>query len=97
MSLIFSWQDQPISFIEGESIGYAIFRQTSNKTILGLSPINQEYSLFCGIGACQGCLVFIDDQGIVESCMTKARVNLKVKAITDHDRINLNTSETCNE
>lgn len=97
MSLNFYWQDKPISFVDGESIGYAIFRQTANKTILGLSPINQEYSLFCGIGACQGCLVFIEGQGITEACMTKASVNLKVRAITEHDRINLSSSEYYNE
>ncbi len=92
MTLHFYWEDKAIPFVEGESIGYAIFRNTKIDSNMGLSPVKQEYSLFCGIGSCQGCLVYIEGYGITESCLTNASPDLKVRAIRDQDRVNLQSS-----
>lgn len=93
----FYWQDISIPFRKGESIAYAIFRSDNNIRTLGSAPNNQKYGLFCGIGACQGCLVFVDKLGITESCITKATEGLIVRPVSLKDRFNIQSGTDNNE
>ena len=88
MSSFFYWEEQQVPFTEGESIGYALFRQTKLNIQLGSSPAKQNYSLFCGIGACQGCLVYVEGLGITESCIIRACKDMRVRPCNADDRLN---------
>lgn len=51
----------------------------------GVSCTGQVYGLFCGIGACQGCLVEVEGHGIVEACMTPVKDKMKVYPASYHE------------
>lgn len=66
----FTWRGRPISFRPGETIAAAL-------TGAGISDLGQDGAggrqrYFCGIGACQNCLVRADGL-TVEACLTPAR------------------------
>lgn len=57
----FSWNGSPVPFRPGETLAAALLRANH-----GLPRY------FCGIGACQSCVVRCDGR-IVEACITLAR------------------------
>ena len=72
----FLWLGEPIAFRDGESIAVALAR--SGRRHLGADDgEGGGPRYFCGIGACQNCLVVIDG-AIVEACLTPARDGLDV-------------------
>lgn len=75
---VFFWQGRPIAFREGESIAAAL--TAAGILSFGLDMAGRETRYFCGIGACQCCLVRIDGQ-TVEACLTPARAGLRVHGI----------------
>ncbi len=74
------WRDRKIPYRPGETLAYTLLREC--KSGLGTSSTGQIYGLFCGIGACQGCLVEIDGQGVKEACLTMSGDDLRVHPIT---------------
>lgn len=71
----FSWNGRDIPFREGESIGAAL--AGAGIDALGRDPAGRATRWFCGIGACQNCLVRIDGR-LVEACLTPAEDGLIV-------------------
>lgn len=65
----FSWNGRGVVFREGESIGAAL--AGAGIVALGHDPTGRATRWFCGIGACQNCLVRIDGR-LVEACLTPA-------------------------
>ena len=68
-SVVFSYDGRALPAIEGETIaaalaanGIAALRQTRD---------GQRRGLYCGMGACQECLVTVDGQASQRACMTK--------------------------
>jgi predicted molibdopterin-dependent oxidoreductase YjgC len=74
----FLWRGAAISFRAGESVASALMR--AGVPDLGADGAGARLRYFCGIGACQGCLVSIDGS-IAESCLTPAREGLKVDPV----------------
>lgn len=74
---VFFWQEREIAFNEGESIAAAL----TAAGILSFGPdmAGHETRYFCGIGACQNCLVRINGR-VVEACLTPARAGIKVQS-----------------
>ncbi|SDC77031.1 2Fe-2S iron-sulfur cluster-binding protein [Paraburkholderia lycopersici] len=66
----FIWKDEPVTFLEGETIASALRR--AGHECLGRSANGQSARYFCGIGQCQGCLVSTGDGAPVEACITRA-------------------------
>jgi aerobic-type carbon monoxide dehydrogenase small subunit (CoxS/CutS family) len=78
----FTWRGASIPFRQGESVATALWR--AGRRDLGTDSTGAVLRYFCGIGACQGCLVSIDG-AIVESCLTPARDGVAVDAAeADH-------------
>ena len=73
----FEWQGQKIPFRNGESVATAL--EASGIRSFGRDALGQETRYFCGIGACQNCLVRVDG-GVVEACLTAAHTGLVVTA-----------------
>ena len=71
----FFWRGQPIGFRQGESIAAALMRAGEHD--MGVDDIGGQLRYFCGIGACQNCLVIIDGT-VIESCLTPAADGLQV-------------------
>lgn len=71
----FLWQGQPVAFTAGESIAAAL----TAAGIMNFGPdmAGRDTRYFCGIGACQGCLVQVDGR-LTESCLTPASAGLQV-------------------
>ena len=74
----FLWRGEPIAFREGESIAMALAK--AGVRDLGVGGEGGALRYFCGIGACQSCLVSIDGS-IVEACRTPAREGLDVASL----------------
>ena len=71
----FFWNDQPIAFRNGETIAAAL--AAANVQDLGPDLLGRPSRYFCGIGACQACLVRVD--GVLrEACLTDARAGLAI-------------------
>ncbi|MBW8322769.1 MAG: (2Fe-2S)-binding protein [Arenimonas sp.] len=79
----FYWMGTRISFRAGESLAAAL--EAAGIRTFGLDTLGQETRYFCGIGACQCCLLRVD--GVVrEACITQARAGMRVEALEDrHD------------
>jgi len=74
----FLWRGAAISFRAGESVASALMR--AGERDLGTDGAGARLRYFCGIGACQGCLVSIDGS-LAESCLTPASDGLKVEPV----------------
>jgi predicted molibdopterin-dependent oxidoreductase YjgC len=69
------WNGRPIRFRPGESIGAAL--GAAGVVAFGHDPAGRETRWFCGVGACQNCLVRVGDR-LVEACLTPATDGLVV-------------------
>ncbi|WP_449255835.1 2Fe-2S iron-sulfur cluster-binding protein [Bosea sp. (in: a-proteobacteria)] len=89
MSGHFFWSGMPVAFRPGETIAAALLRA-------GIADLGRPDGhlpggrVFCGIGACQGCIVAVEDAAPIESCLTPAREGLRLGPLpalgTGHDR-----------
>ncbi|WP_043234781.1 2Fe-2S iron-sulfur cluster-binding protein [Bosea sp. LC85] len=75
MSRIF-WNDRVVPFRPGETIAAALGRAG----ILSLGPEGGPVRgrVFCGIGACQACVVSVEGGAPVEACLTLATGGLRI-------------------
>lgn len=76
----FSWMGRAIPFREGESIASAL--DAANVVSFGPDMPPSEARFFCGIGACQCCLVRVGGT-IREACLTPASAQLQVEPAGD--------------
>lgn len=74
----FLWRGAAIPFRAGESVAAALMR--AGVRDLGSDGAGARLRYFCGIGACQNCLVSVGGS-VVESCLTPARDGLAVEAV----------------
>lgn len=72
----FLWEGREIAFNEGESIAAAL--TAAGIISFGTDWAGREARYFCGIGACQNCLVRVDGRA-VEGCLTPARAGIDVQ------------------
>ncbi|MBX3530653.1 MAG: (2Fe-2S)-binding protein [Rhizobiaceae bacterium] len=78
----FAWRGATIPFHPGESVASALMR--AGVLQLGQDGAGCRLRYFCGIGACQSCLVSVGGT-IVEACLTPAGDDLNIKAVEDED------------
>lgn len=76
MNPCFYWIDRPVSFRPGETVAAALLRA-------GIADLGPEGGavrgrLFCGIGACQACVIAIAGEGAIEACLTPARSGMRL-------------------
>jgi predicted molibdopterin-dependent oxidoreductase YjgC len=67
----FTWAGQTVLFHPGESIVAALIR--SGQLDFGPAHGGLRLRYFCGVGACQCCLVSVDGASPVEACLTPAQ------------------------
>ncbi|MBV5265761.1 2Fe-2S iron-sulfur cluster-binding protein [Pinisolibacter aquiterrae] len=80
----FLFRGAAVPFRPGETIAAAL--TAAGLRTFGLDPAGRETRYFCGIGACQACLVRVDGV-LVEACLTPARADGRVEPAEDrHDR-----------
>lgn len=76
MNPCFYWIDRPVSFRPGETIAAALLR--AGIADLGAGGGIVPGRVFCGIGACQACVVAVAGEGAVEACLTPARPGMRL-------------------
>ena len=81
MKYLLYWCDRQIPFNPGEMLAYTLLRECKDESGFGKSCNGQVFGLFCGIGACQGCLVTVEGRGTVEACLMPASEDMRVHAI----------------
>lgn len=76
MKPVFFWNGRPVSFRMGETVAAALTRAG----IVAFSPMTAVAGgrVFCGIGACQACVVAVEGAAPVEACLTPARPGLRL-------------------
>lgn len=79
MTSHFFWNGDPVAFQPGETIAAALLR--TGIVDLGHRPNMPGGRVFCGIGACQGCVVAVADAAPVEACLTPARDGLQLGSL----------------
>ena len=83
MKNVLYWNGRPIPYVSGETLAYTLLRATPCREGFGNSCTAQVFGLFCGMGACQGCLVEVQGQGRVEACLTPSQEDMQVRSICD--------------
>jgi predicted molibdopterin-dependent oxidoreductase YjgC len=78
----FLWNGAPVAFRPGETIATAL--EAAGIRRYGTDPLGMPTRYFCGIGACQGCLVRIDGR-LHEACSTPAVAGQRVEAMGGRD------------
>lgn len=74
----FNWMGRSIPFRTGESIAAAL--EAAGIRTFGPDALGQDTRYFCGIGACQCCLVRVG--GVPrEACIAPAKAGLQVEAL----------------
>lgn len=76
----FFWRGQSVGFRPGESIASALMR--AGQRNLGVDDQGSQLRYFCGVGACQSCLVVLDGT-VIESCLTPASDGLTITMLED--------------
>ena len=66
--VVFSYDCQPVPAFEGETIAAAL--AAGGIRALRHTPDGQRRGLYCGMGACQECLVTVDGRASQRACMT---------------------------
>lgn len=74
----FDWLGGAVPFEDGDSIASALL--SSGITAFGVDAAGKETRFFCGIGACQNCLVMLDGK-ICEACLTPALAGSRVTPV----------------
>ena len=78
----FRWMSQDVPFRPGETVAAAL--SAAGVVSLGRDQAGAPSRYFCGVGACQCCLVNIDGRPL-EACLTLARPGLSVTPLElDH-------------
>lgn len=86
MKRTFFWNGRPIEFRDGDNVAFALHR--AGVANLGLSSSALPGRLFCGVGACQNCVVIIDGRRLVESCLTVPVEGMQVSSLDQDGRFN---------
>lgn len=81
MTVRFSWNDQVIEAREGDSIAAALAE--AGLTIYGHSRQGRARGPYCGMGACQDCLVMVDGLRGFRACMTDIEDGMRVAPQAD--------------
>jgi hypothetical protein len=77
-NLEFTFNDQVITAIAGQSIGAALL--AANQRALRKTRFNKkDRGLFCGIGVCFDCLVIVDGVSNQRACLIEAKPGMKVE------------------
>ena len=77
-NLEFTFDDQTITAISGQSIGAALL--AANQRALRKTRFNNnDRGLFCGIGVCFDCLVVVDGISNQRACLIEAKPGMKVQ------------------
>ena len=95
MRLRFQWNGQPIEARPEDSIAAAL-TQAGIRTF-GTSRTGRERGLFCGMGACQECLVTIDGNRSQRACMTEVRADMAVEAQDDRRSVPPQRRSRCSQ
>lgn len=81
MLLSFGWNSQLIEARSGDSIAAAL--TNAGIRTFGINRTGRKRGLFCGMGACQECLVTIDGKRSQRACMTEVRADMRVESQDD--------------
>lgn len=80
MSSTFFWINDPVPFHLGETVAAALRRAGFDDLGLATGGLRARY--FCGVGACQACLVSINGASPVEACLTPAKAGVQLTPAT---------------
>jgi hypothetical protein len=76
MDETFFWLGYPVLFRPGESFAAALRRAGVADLGPAMGALRGRY--FCGIGACQACLVSVNGAAPIEACLTPARAGVQL-------------------
>lgn len=79
-ALQFTFRGVSVPFRPGDSVAAAL--SAAGITDLGRDANGAQLRYFCGIGACQSCLVRIDGR-VVEACLTPAVAGAAIAGLGD--------------
>lgn len=77
-SSFFFWRGERLEFQPGQTVALAL--EAAGQRDFGPSATGLRQRYFCGIGACQGCLVRIDD-AVVEACLRQVEAGMHVEPL----------------
>ncbi len=68
---------EPVQAFEGETIATALL--ASGRLVFRHTPDGNPRGLYCGMGICFDCVVEVDGESSVRSCITLVRPGMKVR------------------
>jgi NADH dehydrogenase/NADH:ubiquinone oxidoreductase subunit G len=79
MTQTIEWNGRPIPFVNGQTVAQALI--SAGIVSYGTSSSGQAFSVFCGIGLCQSCLVEVEGDAPREACLLPCFEGLILRAI----------------
>jgi len=79
-SINFRYNGQTISAYENETIAVAL--HSAGVRILSRSQKNRTRGLYCAIGNCASCMVIVDGEANIKSCITLVKNGMVVETQT---------------
>ena len=64
---------------DGASVARAVLDQSQSLAVRRTRLREEPRGLFCGIGACYDCLVFVDGAGPLRSCLLTAEQGMDIR------------------
>ncbi len=68
---------EPVQAFEGESIAAALL--ASGRRVLRQTPDGAPRGIYCGMGVCFECVVEVDGDPSVRSCLTPVRAGMRIQ------------------
>ncbi len=68
---------EPLQAFEGETIATALL--ASGRRVFRHTPDGSPRGLYCGMGICFDCVVEVDGESSVRSCITLVRPGMKIR------------------
>lgn len=70
---------EPVQAFDGETIAAALI--ASGRKVFRHTSSDRPRGIFCGMGACFDCVVQVDDDPSVRSCITPVRAGMKIRTV----------------
>lgn len=79
MTQTIKWNGHPLHFVKGQTVAQALMK--AGIVSYGTPSSGQAFSVFCGIGQCQSCLVEVEGEAPREACLLPCFEGLILRAI----------------
>lgn len=77
--IIFTYDGKQYKGKEGDTVGVALWSENV-KALRTTEKENNRRGIYCGIGNCYDCRVYIKGKGLIRSCLTPLQNDMEIRS-----------------